>query len=184
MPVRLRSVAEALTDSFHADGCGPLMSEEMEQDIPPLLRQVLADIGLDRPDLTVPLHAKLVATLHRLGPGASFGTRLTAIRFDFNWELEEAGRVFAKAKTDFEHYVDTETIRLRAKAEKMSRAESEQVARASDRAYELKLQFLLAEQRERAMRNFLATIQSALDNHRTDRADARAADGEHQRSGS
>lgn len=155
----------------------------VEDDIPPALRDVLRSIGLDDPDLAVPLHARLVATLHRLGPGASFGTRLSAIRFDFNWELEEAGRVFAKAKTDFEAYIDRRTVRLRAEGDKVSRAEAEQIARAEDRAYELKLAFLLAEQRERAMRNFLQTIQGALDNHRTDRADQRAADIEHGRTG-
>lgn len=148
-------------------------------ELPPLLLQFLRDIGIDQPDMGVPLHARLVGTVRRLGPGASFGARLAAVRFDFNWELEDAGRVFAKAKTDFETFIDRETVRLRASAEKMSRAEAEQIARASDRAYELKLQFLLAEQRERAMRNFLLTIQSALDNHRTDRADARAADNAH-----
>ena len=152
-------------------------------DISPQLLDVLRDIGMDHPDPEVPLHAKLIATLHRLGPGATFGQRLAAIRFDFNWELNDAGKVFAKAKADHEHYLDAETVRLRAGSEKMSRVEGEQIVRARDKAYELRLQFLLAEQRERAMRNFLLTIQSALDNHRTDRADWRAADTEHRVSG-
>lgn len=150
-----------------------------EQDIPPQLRDVLRGIGLDEPDLEVPLHAKLVATLYRLGPGATKGQRLTALRFDFAWELEEAGRVFAKAKTDFEAYVDRQTVKLRSGEDKVTRAEAEQIARADDRAYELKLQYLLAEQRERAMRNFLGTIQSAQDDARTDRADARAGNLAH-----
>ncbi|WP_382307344.1 hypothetical protein [Herbiconiux sp. UC225_62] len=150
-----------------------------EHDIPPALRDVLRGIGLDEPDLEVPLHAKLVATLHRLGPTATKGQRLTALRFDFAWELEEAGRVFARAKTDYEAYIDRRTVRLRAEGEKVTRAEAEQIARAEERAYELKLQFLMAEQRERAMRNFLSTIQSAQDDARTDRADARAGNTAH-----
>jgi len=53
------------------------------------------------------------------------------------------------------------------------------IANASDEAYRLLLEYRLAEQRERAMRNFLQTIQGALDNHRTDRADQRSADRAH-----
>jgi hypothetical protein len=149
------------------------------QEIPPALREVLRGIGLDEPDLEVPLHAKLINTLHRLGPAATKGQRLTALRFDFAWELEEAGRVFARAKTDYEAYVDRKTVKLRAEGEKITRAEAEQIARADDRAYELKLTYLMAEQRERAMRNFLSTIQSAQDDARTDRADARAGNLAH-----
>ncbi len=152
---------------------------ERTEDIPPMLRDVLRDIGLAEPDLTVPLHAKLVETLHRLGPGATFGQRVVAMRWDFNWELEDAGRVFAKAKTDFEAFIDKETVRLRATGDKVTRAEAEQIARASDRAYELKLAYLMAEQRERSMRKFLDTLEAALDNHRTDRADQRAGDRGH-----
>lgn len=152
------------------------------QDIPPALLDVLRGIGLQDPDLEVPLHARLVATLHRLGPGATSGQRLVALRFDFAWELEEAGRVFAKAKTDYEHFVAKTKAALML-GDGFSGTKAEAIATGDDKAYELKLTYLLAEQRERAMRNFLGTIQSAQDNHRTDRADARAADTEHTRSG-
>lgn len=147
-------------------------------DIPPALREVLRDIGLSDPDLEVPLHAKLVETLHRLGPGASFGQRIVALRFDFNWELNEAGRVYAKAKADYEHHIARTKVIELAK-DKMSVAKAEAIAEADDRSYRLKLEYLLAEQRERSMRNFLATLEAALDNHRTDRADQRAGDRAH-----
>lgn len=144
--------------------------------LPEWLLSVLRDIGMDGPDPENPLHVKLVNTLARLGVGASFGDRISAMRFVFNWELDEAGRIYAKAKTDYEVYIDRETVKQRAKDDKTSRAEAEQIARATDRAYELKLQYLMGEQRERSMRNFLSTLESALDNHRTNRADMRAGD--------
>jgi hypothetical protein len=153
-----------------------------DSDIPAGLREVLRDIGLADPDLMVPLHARLVETLHRLGPNASFGSRIVAMRWDFNWELEDAGRVFAKAKVDYERFVARKKVELLSEP-KMSVAKAETIAEAEDQAYQLKLAFLLAEQRERSMRKFLETLSAALDNHRTDRADQRAGDVEHARTG-
>lgn len=146
--------------------------------IPPALLDVLRDIGMDNPDPAVPLHAKLVETLRRLGPGATFGQRIVALRFDFNWELLDAGRVFAKAKTDYEHYIDKAAVRFRVEGEKSGEMAVRR-ANATDEAYRLLLEYRLAEQRERAMRKFLETLEAALDNHRTDRADTRAADRAH-----
>lgn len=151
----------------------------MTEQIPPALLQVLRDIGMDAPDLTVPLHAKVVETLRRLGPGATRGQRIVALQYDFNWEHEAAGRVFANAKTDYEKYVAKLKFRLMAEDPKMSAAKADIFAEADDEAYELKLQYLLAEQRERSMRKFLDTLKADLDNHRTDRADKRAGDKAH-----
>lgn len=145
----------------------------------------LAEIGLHQPDPENPLHRRLVAALTRTR-GATWGNQLVALKFEFNWEQLEAGRVFARSKVDYEHFIDKETVRLRATPDERgkvpTRAEAEQIARASDRAYELQLQFLLAEKREQGMRKMLDTLSSALENHRTDRADQRAADVEHGRS--
>jgi hypothetical protein len=94
----------------------------------------------------------------------------------FNWALRDAGAEFGQAKADYERYVDVETVRIRTEREKVTRAEAEQIARATDEAYALHVTYLLAEQRERAMRKFLDTLEAALDNHRTDRADQRAGD--------
>jgi hypothetical protein len=150
-----------------------------ESEIHPAIRGALRSIGLITPDLADPLHAGLVSALHDLGPYASQVTRLTAMRWVFAWELRAAGEEYARAKTTYEHHVDRRTVQLRAEGEKVSRAEAEQLARAEDAANELHLAYLLAEQKERAMRNFLGTIQSAQDAARTDRADARAADAAH-----
>lgn len=147
----------------------------------PGVATILRDIiGLTDVDEDNPLHMQLVDAITNAGPVASFGARVVALRYVFNWQLLDAGERFAKAKADYERFIDTETVKLRgtaaARGEKTTRAEAEQIARASDRAYELHLAYLVAEQRERAMRNFLQTLESALDNHRTDRADQRAAD--------
>lgn len=143
----------------------------------------LRSIGLHHPDPADLLHQRLVDALKRTR-GASWGNQLVALKFEFNWAHVNAGRVFAKAKADYEHFVDAETVRLRATHEGtkvLSRLEAEQIARASDEGYQLQLRFLLGEQEERSMRKFLDTLSSALDNHRTDRADQRAADIEHGR---
>jgi len=155
---------------------------ELEADV----RERLRDIGLHQPSPSDPLHVRLVDALRRTR-GYSLGHQLVAMKFEFNWEHVEAGRKYAQAKTDYEHQIDSESVRLRATTKvdgkSISRAEAEQIARASDRAYELQLEYLLAEKREQSMRKFLDTLQSAFDNHRTDRADQRAGDIEHGRSG-
>lgn len=140
---------------------------------------VLRDlIGLEQVDESDPLHVRLADAIVTAGPSASFGARVVAVRWVFNWALRDAGAEYGQAKADYERYIDRETVRLRAAEadRKVTRAEAEQIARATDRAYELHLAYLLAEQRERAMRKFLDTLDAALDNHRTDRADQRAVD--------
>lgn len=147
-------------------------------EIPPLLRDVLRGIGLENPDLTVPLHRKLVEALHDLGPGATLGQRVVAMRWVFNWELTDAGEVFARSEANYERHMASLKVRYLAEP-KMSVAKAEAYAEADDESYRLKLEYLLAEQRERAMRKFLDTLDAALENHRTDRADQRAGDRAH-----
>lgn len=156
---------------------------------PPLEADIiegLKQIGLHRPDPQDPLHIRLVAALRRTR-NATWGNQLVALKFEFNWAHVEAGKEYAQAKVDYEHLIDAETVRLQASptatGKTLTRAVAEQMARATDQAYELQLKFLLAEKREQSMRKFLDTLQSALDNHRTDRADWRAADVEHGRTG-
>jgi hypothetical protein len=149
----------------------------------PLLRELLIDtIGLRDPDPSDRLHGTLIDTLIDLGPGATLGQRVVALRYVFNWELVEAGKEFATAKTKYENLLTRQKVIELAK-EKMSVAKAEIFAEGSDGAFELKLKYLLAEQRERAMRKFLDTLDAALENHRTDRADQRSADTYHGRTG-
>jgi hypothetical protein len=134
-----------------------------------------ATLGLGAPDLDNPLHRKLYDTVIQAGTGATLGQRVVALRYVFNWELLDAGRTFAKAKADYERAFAKAKVLALAEP-KMSVAKAEAIAEANDEIYELKLAYLLAEQRERAMRKFLDTLDAALENHRTDRADLRAGD--------
>jgi len=139
---------------------------------------VLHSIGITNPDETNPLHKKLTEALYPLGPGATVGQRVVAMRWVFNWELTDAGSTFAQAKADYERHVARVKVKWLAEP-KMSVAKAEALADADDETYRLKLTYLLAEQRERAMRKFLETLDAMLDNHRTDRADWRRADEAH-----
>lgn len=140
-----------------------------------ILRDIIGLAGVDEEN---PLHQQLADAITNAGPGASFGARVVALRYVFNWQLNDAGAVFAKAKADYEHAVARSVTETMAKGttdgRRMSLGWAEKIAEES--AYEAKLQYLLAEQRERSMRKFLDTLDAALDNHRTDRADQRAAD--------
>jgi hypothetical protein len=143
-------------------------------------RRVLDLVGLRTLDMTDALHVDIARSVFELGAGASDGSVLQRVRWHFAWHLKTAGAEFAESKLAYESFVDRETVKLRAKGEKPpTRAEAEQIARATDEVYELHLKYLLAEQRERAMRRLLDTISSAIDLHRTQRADERAADRAH-----
>lgn len=139
--------------------------------------RALALVGLRSLDMFDPLHVDIARSVYELGSGATDGALLQRIRWHFAWHLRDAGADFAKSKLAYEHHVDRETVRMRAAGEKPpSRAEAEQIARASDEAEGLHLRYLLAEQKERAMRKMLDAVESAIDLHRTQRADERAAD--------
>lgn len=143
--------------------------------------EVLRDIvGLE----VVPgdeLHNKLARTIHRLGAAATYGQRIVALRFDFVWELRDAGQVYGTAKADYENAIAVRVVEITEKANLDGKKISLGLAQAmAERdAYDLKLAYLVAEQRERAMRKFLDALDAALENHRTDRADARAGDRAH-----
>ena len=152
---------------------------EIHPDVRNLLRSL---IGLEVDD-SDPLHQKLADTIYHLGAGATYGQRITALRFDFAWELRTAGKEFGEAKGDYEGQHAKRVVEITEKAalegRKVALGLAEHMAAAE--LADLKLTYLVAEQRERAMRNFLQALDSALENHRTDRADARFADQAHSR---
>lgn len=148
----------------------------------PGVAAILRDIiGLDQVDEENPLHQQLADAITNAGPGASFGARVVALRYVFNWQLNDAGAVYARAKADYEHKVARrvmeETAMAAAEDRKIALGLAEKIAEHD--AYEEKLTYLLAEQRERSCRNFLQTLNAALELHRTDRADQRMADRAH-----
>jgi hypothetical protein len=151
----------------------------VSEEIPAAIVQTLREIvGLAEPDPADPLHRELWRAIADAGPHASYGQRVVALRWVFNWALREAGSEFATAKADFEHAVSRTVVEQMSKAtvegRKLSLGLAQAIAEKDN--YTLKLQYLLAEQHERAMRKFLDTLAAALDNHRTDRADMRGGD--------
>lgn len=136
-------------------------------------------VGLGDPDLDVPLHRKLFDTVVDLGVNASLGQRIIALRYVFNWELVDAGQTFATARGAYEKAAAKAKVRMFADDPKLAIGKAEVMVDADDELHLLKLSYLVAEQRERAMRKFLDTLDAALENHRTDRADQRGRDRAH-----
>lgn len=140
----------------------------------PQIAYVLATVGIHRPDHMDPLHRALADAVARTKSG-SYGAQLIAMRFEVAQLLREAGEGYAKAKAKYEHHIASTTVREVA-ANKTSRALAQQMAEASDDGHRLLLELLVAEKREQWLRKLLDTFAAAGDNHRTDRADMRAAD--------
>lgn len=148
-------------------------------DLPASLLEALRDtIGLENPDPGDPLHVKLVKAMRDTTSYSTLGQRIVAMRFVINWEHRQAGSDYATAKSEYEKAFTKARVRLLAE-DGMSVARAELLAADAEDVYELKLAFLMAEQRERSMRLFLQSLDRALDNHRTDRADWRGADQAH-----
>lgn len=135
-------------------------------------------VGLSRVDTDDELHGELVDAIAALPPGATLGQRIIALRLVFNWAHVDAGRTYATAKADYEHFMAKRKAALML-ADGHSGVKAAAIAEGDDEAYGYKLKYLLAEQRERSMRQFLQTLEAALDNHRTDRADWRGQDAAH-----
>jgi hypothetical protein len=137
-------------------------------------------IGLE-PDPSDSLHKRVVIALRSTG-GAPLGDQLVALQFAFNGELLSAGREWADAKSKYENHVKAEATRLR-REEHMSATAARLAAEGAVDALEMRRRELVAEKREQAIRKYLDTFQSAMDNHRTNRADWRAVDTFHAQTG-
>ncbi|PZE23886.1 hypothetical protein [Curtobacterium sp. MCBD17_028] len=140
----------------------------------PRIAAVLETVGIHRPDPTDALHRALAEAVGRTLTG-SYGAQLIAMRFEVAQFLREAGEGYATAKAKYEHHVASTTVREVA-ANKTSRTLAQQMAEGSDEGHRLLLELLVAEKREQWLRKLLDTFAAAGDNHRTDRADQRAAD--------
>lgn len=147
---------------------------EVTEGLDPRVTFVLRSVGIHQPSREDPLHVALVDAVWRT-LGGSYGAQLIAMRFEVAQALRQAGADYAKAKTTYDHFIDRETVKAVAGADKVSRALAEQMARASDEGYRLQLAALVAEKHEQWLRKLLDTFAAAADNHRTDRADERAA---------
>lgn len=144
----------------------------------PWAQNVLDGIGITAPSFDVPLHRTFVATLDRLGPGQQWGTYLTAMRFDVVHALRDTHP--ARRRIDLEHArtralteVQFEAGGTLAAAEAKRRIANVPEVRAAEDA--------LARSKDDVsfLRALLDAIDQAVELHRTDRADLRAADRAH-----
>lgn len=143
--------------------------------------RLLTLTGLRTLDMGDALHADLARAVYELGAGASDGVVLQRLRWHYVQHLRDAGAAFAKAKADFEHAVSRRVVeemaRSREDGRRMSLGWATEIATSEAQSH--KLAYLLAEQRERFIRKALDSIASAIELHRTARADERAADRAH-----
>ena len=145
-----------------------------EGGLDPRVAQLLRTVGIHHPSKDDVLHVALVDAIWRT-LGGSYGAQLIAMRFEVSQALRQAGIDYATSKVKYENHIDRETVRQVRGADKVTRALAEQIARASDEGYRLQLAAVVAEKHEQWLRKLLDTFAAAADNHRTDRADERAA---------
>ncbi|ROS62175.1 hypothetical protein EDF38_1278 [Frigoribacterium sp. PhB160] len=140
----------------------------------PRVADVLRSVGIHHPSKDDVLHVALVDAVWRT-LGSSYGAQLVAMRFEVAQALRLAGEDYARAKHQTERILARETVRLVGGDAKVSRALAQQMAEASDEYDTARLNELVQEKREQWLRKLLDTFAAAMDNHRTDRADDRAA---------
>jgi hypothetical protein len=160
-------------------------AEERKVVTDPDIIEALKRIGLHEPDYADGLHRRLVDALVATR-GMSWGNQLVRMKFEVNWAQETAGREYAQAQTDWLHQIDVRTVPLVAPADgskPLTRAFAEQMVRAQDDMYVMQLAALVAEKREQSLRKLLDTMQSAINYEQTNRADVRASDLHHARTG-
>lgn len=127
-------------------------------------------IGLDTPSPGVRLHVELVNSVLEIGPGASEGKYITAMRFRFSWAKRTVGTQLAEARTDYE------VTAARKKAALMlvngfSGAKAQAVVDGDDEICQLMLAYRLVEVKEQAVRKFLDACDAAMEVWRAGRPD-------------
>ena len=142
------------------------------------VRQGMFLIRLAEIDLHDRLHQRIIQSLQACGPGASDGELITAMRFVFGHEMSLSGDEAATEKIAAERMLGVEAGELHRESG-ISRTEAKRVIEGEPRYWEHRRQAERMLQRQRYCREMLHSLQAALDNHRTDRADQRAADQWH-----
>jgi len=157
------------------NGVDPATGEVVDGPVlDPRIAEVLRTVGIHHPSRDDVLHVALVDAVWRT-LGSSYGAQLVAMRFEVAQALRQAGEDYAKAKHQTERILARETVRLVGGADKVPRVLAQQMAEASDEYDAARLNELVQEKREQWLRKLLDTFAAAMDNHRTDRADDRAA---------
>lgn len=129
-------------------------------------------IGITEPSAEDQLHLDLIDAVRDTW-GQSTGAVLIAMRFRVVQHLRAAGTEYGEKRAGYQRLLDVETIRLMEGTPPVSKTEALLRVRASDEAYQLHLDYLVAEKREQWLRKLLDAFDSAMDLHRTDRADDR-----------
>lgn len=143
----------------------------------PSLSKELERIGVFSPEPENQLHRRLVDALVRTR-GDSRGEQLTALQWVLNWDLQEQGIEFSRAKTDYERIRAKLIVKFRDAGEKSGEMAGMR-ADATDEVYLAHLRYRLAEQTERLARKRLDTISNEIDVWRSLNADRRKADAFH-----
>lgn len=123
-------------------------------------------------------HQQLVFGLESCGPGASEGDLITAMRFTTGHAMEASGEAGARAKIGAEKMLAVGAAEVMREGG-ISRAAAERVVKDDPAYWSLREEAELMIYRERSQRELLKSLQAALDNHRTSRADQRMADQWH-----
>ena len=142
--------------------------------LPPWITQFLHRVGIEAPSPDVAIHRRIVQALRDVGPARPLGAQLAAVRYVVRDEHAKAGKRLAAARADHEDTVRDEKIRLLQGDTKMTVALAKELGEQKAKAH--RREWLVAEQEERTLREFLRAIADDLENHRTDRADLRSGD--------
>lgn len=140
----------------------------------PWIAHFLTRVGIEAPNPDVAIHRRIVQALRDVGPARHLGAQLAAVRYVVRDEHAKAGKRLAAARADHEDTVRDEKIRLLQGEERVSVALAKELAEQKAKAH--RREWLVAEQEERTLREFLKAIADDLENHRTDRADLRVGD--------
>lgn len=142
------------------------------------VRRGLYLIRLPEVRLEDPFHRAIVYTLAYCDPGAQDGDLITAMRFTIDHALLDTGRVAVAAKQGADRMLSRDVGRV-MREERISRAAAERDVKDSDAYWDLREQAEMAALEKQYYRELLESLQAALDNHRTTRADQRQADSFH-----
>lgn len=140
----------------------------------PWITQFLHRVGIEAPSPEVAIHRRIVQALRDVGPARPLGAQLAAVRYVVRDEHAKAGKRLAAARADHEETVRDRKIELLQGEERISVALAKEIAEQDAKAH--RREWLVAEQEERTLREFLKAIADDLENHRTDRADLRSGD--------
>lgn len=142
------------------------------------VRQGTFLIRLAEVDLGDRLHQRLIQSLAACSPSATDGELITAMRFVFGHEMQLAGDDAAMHKVRAERMLSVDAAEMRRESG-CSAAEAKRAIEATTLYWTHRETAERMLQRQRYCREMLHALQAALDLHRTDRADQRAADQWH-----